>query len=152
MNFCNDFLSFVKSVVKEDDPRYSWKSRPRCQITQVKWVWLQWLDCDVFSDWYICSNGIHTEMWPTPSTATLRLRSYQSGTWRTRGANIHPTTDCHLYQCCAQLGIACVFWIYFETGVFHRTSTNMDFTSMRILFFFFIWDFIVAFMMISKCT
>ncbi len=69
-----------------------------CQITQVKWneqilseivTGLMWC----FLDWCTCSHGIHTETWPTPSTETLRIPSYQSGTSRTWAVILHLTTD-----------------------------------------------------------
>ncbi len=69
-----------------------------CQITQVKWneqilseivTGLMWC----LSDWCTCSHGIHTETWPTPSTETLRIPSYQSGTSRTWAVILHLTTD-----------------------------------------------------------
>lgn len=71
-----------------------------------------------FSDWCTCSHGIHTETWPTPSTETLSIPSYQSGTSRTWAVIIHLTTDIlssHCMQCIRQdtrTSVSCLWIMY----------------------------------------
>ncbi len=91
------FNSCIKSIPENHVP-YLFSFLYMCQITQVKWnklilseivTGLMWC----FLDWCICSHGIHTETWPTPSTETLSIPSYQSGTSRTWAVILHLTTD-----------------------------------------------------------
>lgn len=94
MNFCCDFLSFVKHTVTEDNPK--WVPLLEASVgkklfwNDFKHIFMDYSGPFCFSVWCTCSPMSPTEMWPLLSTGTPSIPSCHTGMWRKLLA---PSTD-----------------------------------------------------------